>query len=288
MTVMSHLHNMTDSSDLSTHSTPKTEKAPQPNLRRKPKQKRGKERVEKILNAAAEVFDQVGYAQATTHMIAAKAETAVGTLYQFFPDKAAVFKAMEQRHIENVRQFWDSLDAFDVTQVSLRELIHFLASAVSDLFENPVSRVIFIQFFVARDAFQTIDEGMTAEAIAVMAKILKRRNPKLEDAQCSLLGEVCVLSSNALTLRALQAIPPYQEQLHQQVEDLLVAYLEPYVGDGQRPAFGHRAIGNVMKVMKFDISCPHCDSQDISKNGKRRGKQCFLCKDCGKQFVMGV
>jgi AcrR family transcriptional regulator len=277
MTVMSRPHNMTDSSDLSTASISETPNVLQSNLRRKPKQKRGKERVEKILNAAAEVFDQVGYAQATTHMIAAQAETAVGTLYQFFPDKAAVFKAMEQRHIENVRHFWDSLDAFDVTQVSLRELIHFLASAVSDLFENPVSRVIFIQFFVARDAFQTIDEGMTAEAIAVMAKILKRRNPKLEDTQCNLLGEVCVLSSNALTLRALQATPPYQEQLHQQVEDLLVAYLEPYVGD--------RAIGNVMKVMKLAVYCPHCDSQDISKNGKRRGKQCYLCKRCRKQFV---
>jgi AcrR family transcriptional regulator len=247
------------------------------NFRRQPRQQRGKERVEKILNAAAEVFDQVGYAQATTHMIAARANTAVGTLYQFFPDKAAVFKAMEQRHIENVRQFWDSLDDFDVTQISLRELIHFLSLAVSKLFENPVSRVIFIQFFVARDAFQTIDEGMTAEAIAVMAKILKRRNPNLEDTQCALLAEVCVLSSNAVTLRALQAPLPYQEQLHQQIEDLMVAYLDPYMGD--------RAIGNVMKVMKSDLYCPHCDSQDISRNGKRRGKQCYLCKKCGRQFV---
>jgi AcrR family transcriptional regulator len=277
MTFTSHFHNMTDLSYLSTKSTKESVQLSQSDLRREPKQKRAKERVEKILNAAAEVFDQVGYAQATTHLIAAQAETAVGTLYQFFPDKAAVFRAMEQRHIENVRQFWNSLDDFDVTKISLRELIHSLALATLRLFESPVSRVIFIQFFVARDAFQTIDEGMTAEAIAVMAKILKRRNPKLEDAQCSLLGEVCVLSSNALTLRALQATPPYQEQLHQQVEDLLVAYLEPYVGD--------RAIGTVMKVMKNNVSCPHCESQDISRNGKRRGKQCYLCKDCGKQFV---
>jgi AcrR family transcriptional regulator len=269
---------MTDLSGLSTESTLNLEKPVQSNLRRHPKQKRGKERVEKILNAAAEVFDQVGYAQATTHMIAARANTAVGTLYQFFPDKAAIFKAMEQRHIENVRQFWDSLDAFDVNQVSLRELIHSLALSVSKLFESPVSRVVFIQFFVARDVFQTIDEGMTAEAIAVMAKILKRRNPKLEDAQCSLLAEVCVLSSNALNLRALQTTSPYQQQLTQQIEDLMVAYLEPYIGN--------RAIGNVMKVMKSEISCPHCNAQDISRNGKRRGKQCYLCKHCRKQFVM--
>ena len=63
-------------------------------LRRQPKQQRGKERVEKILDAAAAVFDEVGYSEATTHLIAAKAGTAIGSLYQFFPDKAAIFNAM--------------------------------------------------------------------------------------------------------------------------------------------------------------------------------------------------
>ncbi|WP_442940749.1 IS1/IS1595 family N-terminal zinc-binding domain-containing protein [Nostoc sp.] len=28
-----------------------------------------------------------------------------------------------------------------------------------------------------------------------------------------------------------------------------------------------------------------CQSQQLSKNGHRRGKQCYRCKDCGKQFV---
>ncbi|MEM6436234.1 MAG: helix-turn-helix domain-containing protein, partial [Cyanobacteria bacterium P01_D01_bin.115] len=65
------------------------------NFRKQPKQQRGKERVEKILEAAAAVFDEVGYEAATTHLIAAKAETAIGSLYQFFADKAAIFKAME-------------------------------------------------------------------------------------------------------------------------------------------------------------------------------------------------
>jgi AcrR family transcriptional regulator len=263
---------MTDSSPLSNQTLSV--------VRRHPKQQRGKDRVAKILNAAAEVFDQVGYAAATTHLIAAKADTAIGSLYQFFPDKAAIFKAMEQRHIESVQQLWGSWNHLDVREIPLRQMIHALAQAVAVLFENPVSRVVFIQFFVAREAFQTIDDRMTDEAISVMAKILKRRNPKLEDAQCALLAEVCVLSSNALTLSALQSTPEHKQQIQWQIEDLLVAYLEPHVGD--------LAIGNVMKVMKFPgLACPHCESGDLSKNGKRRGKQCYLCKDCGKQFVVG-
>ncbi|WP_449274619.1 TetR family transcriptional regulator [Kovacikia minuta] len=248
--------------------------SPQSNLRRQPKQQRGKERVEKILDAAAAVFDEVGYEAATTHMIAAKAGTAIGSLYQFFPDKAAIFKAMELRHAERVKAMWAQVDISLIVQLPLPQMIHVLATAVAKLFEQPVSRVVFVQFFLAREIFQSIDESMTQEAINFTAKILKCRNPALNEEQLSLLAEVCVHSSNAVMLAALRNPDlEHRQRLAQQIEDLLVSYLEPHMGDNR--------LGDVMKVM----ICPHCQSSQLSKNGYRRGKQCYLCKDCGKQFV---
>lgn len=244
------------------------------NLRRQPKQQRGKERVEKILNAAAAVFDRVGYDAATTHMIAAEAGTAIGSLYQFFPDKAAIFKAMEVRHAERVKGFWEQTDIPKLVQLPLRQMMHVLVTAVAELFEQPVSRVVFVQFYLARQIFQSIDESMTQEAIAFMARILKHRNPALSEEQCYLLAEVCVHSSNAVILAALRnPNSAHRQRLTQEIENLMVSYLEPHVGDDRS--------GNVMKVM----ICPHCQSNQLSKNGYRRGKQCYLCKDCGKQFV---
>ena len=244
------------------------------NLRRQPKQQRGKERVEKILDAAAAVFDEVGYETATTHQIATKAGTAIGSLYQFFPDKAAIFNAMELRHVERVKIMWAKANTPEVIQLPLRQMIRALATAVAELFEQPVSRVVFVQFFISRQIFQSIDESMTQEAINFMSSILQQRNPALGEAQCNLLAEVCVQSSNAIMLSALRCPDlQHQKQLIQQIENLLVSYLEPHVGD--------RKTDNVMKVMK----CPHCRSQELSKNGNRRGKQCYLCKQCGKQFV---
>lgn len=107
-----------------------------------------------------------------------------------------------------------------------------------------------------------------------MATILKQRRPALTQEQYTLLAEVCVHSSNAVMLAALRS--PDQEhgqRLTQQIEGLLVSYLEPHVGDDR--------LSDVMKVMK----CPHCQSPQLSKNGYRRGKQCYRCKECGKQFV---
>jgi len=244
------------------------------NLRRLPKQQRGKEKVEKILDAAAAVFDEVGYEAATTHMIAAKAGTAIGSLYQFFPDKAAIFNAMEIRHSERVKGFWSQVYIPALVQLPLRQMIHILVESVAELFEQPVSRVVFVQFYVARQIFQSIDESMTQDAIAFMAGILKHRNPALSEELHNLLAEVCVHSSNAVILAALRnPDPEHRQRLTQQIEDLMVSYLEPHVGD--------QRFGNVMKVM----ICPHCQSSQLSKNGYRRGKQCYLCKACGKQFV---
>jgi AcrR family transcriptional regulator len=245
-------------------------------LRRQPTQQRSKARVEKILEAAAIVFDEVGYEAATTHLIAAKAGTAIGSLYQFFPDKAALFNALELRHVERVHGMWAKTDMTAIAQVPLRLMIRGLVAGVGELFENPVSRVVFISFFTSRQIFQSIDDRMTQDAIAFMAQILARRNPSLSGPQGSLLAEVCVHSSNALILATLRTTDLHRRhQLTQQIEDLLVAYLEPYMGDSMEER------QNVMKVM----ICPHCRSPKISKNGNRRGKQCYLCKDCGKQFV---
>lgn len=244
-------------------------------LRRQPKQQRGKERVEKILDAAAAVFDEMGYEAATTHLIAAKAETAIGSLYQFFPDKAAIFKAMELRHAERVKAMWDQVDFPAMAQLPLRNMIHELTVSVAKLFEQPVSRVVFVQFFLAREIFQAIDESMTQEAINFTAMLLQQRNPLLTQEQSGLLAEVCVHSSNAVMLAALRnPDPAHRQQLSQQIEDLMVSYLDPHVGDNR--------LHHVMKVMM----CPHCQSQQLSRNGYRRGKQCYRCKVCRKQFVV--
>jgi AcrR family transcriptional regulator len=258
-----------DSHSSSPRSQPKAK-----HLRRQPKQQRGKDRVAKILDAAAAVFDQVGYEAATTHMIATQAGTAIGSLYLFFPNKAAIFNAMELRHVERVKQLWVTMASAPEIHGPLRQMIHFLTLAVAELFEQPVSRVIFIQFYIGRDVFQSIDESMTQEAIEFVASLLKQRNPRLASSQANLLAEVCVHGSNAVILAGLRNPDlDHRQRLTQQIEDLIVAYLQPYLGDAE--------VADVMKVMK----CPHCYSQQLSKNGYRRGKQCYRCKDCGKQFV---
>lgn len=46
---------------------------------------------------------------------------------------------------------------------------------------------------------------------------------------------------------------------------------------------------NVVKTSgDLQISCPSCSSHNIKKNGRRQGKQNYLCKECGRQFIETV
>ncbi|WP_310490354.1 helix-turn-helix domain-containing protein, partial [Chamaesiphon sp. VAR_69_metabat_338] len=94
-------------------------------LRRQPKQQRGQQRVAKILTAAAEVFAQVGYTSATTQQIADRAKTAIGSIYQFFPDKLAIFHALEAEHMQQV--------AIVNAQLLVKDICRPLTQAIGDI-----------------------------------------------------------------------------------------------------------------------------------------------------------
>ena len=46
------------------------------------------------------------------------------------------------------------------------------------------------------------------------------------------------------------------------------------------------AAENLSDSTTIEITCPKCESTDIRKNGRRHDKQRYVCKDCGREFVM--
>ena len=67
------------------------------------RQARGERRIVQILDAALDLFAEVGYEAASTNRIAARAGISPGSLYQFFANKEAIAEALSARLVEEMR-----------------------------------------------------------------------------------------------------------------------------------------------------------------------------------------
>jgi AcrR family transcriptional regulator/transposase-like protein len=243
-------------------------------LRRQPKQERGQQRVVKILTAAAEVFAEVGYAAATTQQIADRAKTAVGSIYQFFPDKLAIFHALEAEHMERIAIVNMALVAKDIRR-PLAQLIGEIVDTHAEYFEQPIPRIVYLQYFLAPlpGLFILFDDNFDRMVINQFADLAQQRNPNLSREQSELIAEVFHRTYNGLFLTALKSDLEHRQKLYSELKNLLCAYLNPYIGDD--------LLVSHSKVM----TCLSCGSDRVAKNGHRHNKQRYLCKDCGKQFA---
>jgi AcrR family transcriptional regulator len=70
--------------------------------RRKPQQRRARQTVDAILDAVVRILKREGFSAVTTNRIAEVAGVSIGSVYQYFPDKRAIFVALHQRHIEQI------------------------------------------------------------------------------------------------------------------------------------------------------------------------------------------
>ena len=68
-------------------------------LRNEPVQARSNVRLTGLLDAAAAVIDEVGFERLTTAMVAERADSSIGTVYRYFPDRIAVLHALSERSL---------------------------------------------------------------------------------------------------------------------------------------------------------------------------------------------
>jgi AcrR family transcriptional regulator len=69
-------------------------------LRRAPVQRRSAERLTRILDACADLLDEVGYDALSTRAVAQRAAVPIGSVYRFFGNKRQMVDALAQRNLE--------------------------------------------------------------------------------------------------------------------------------------------------------------------------------------------
>jgi AcrR family transcriptional regulator len=108
--------------------------------RKRPRQRRAHETVDRILDAAARIFDERGYRAATTNHVAERAGVSIGSLYQYFPNKDALLVALAERHVRAAAEaFAERMSELRRTRPPIAEVTRSLVELT--LAQNDTSRL---------------------------------------------------------------------------------------------------------------------------------------------------
>jgi AcrR family transcriptional regulator len=188
--------------------------------RRQAKQDRARVTVDVVLEAAARILMEQGYAAATTNRIAEAAGVSVGTIYEYFANKEEVFDALIQREIDHLVAAiaGQSLRAQDTVDVKVAQLAVAAMGAVR--FGPGLFRAL-------EQASNSTFRGRLAQArqavIAFVKGLLEQHRAELRVTDLELAAFVVVSAAEGVGANASDDV--FDERLARELAALIKAYL---------------------------------------------------------------
>lgn len=149
-------------------------------MRRAPSQKRSRERVERMLSAAAALIAEAGSDAMKMGEVAEKAQVSIGSLYQYFPDKAAIIRTLAERCNARGRECIEAELAQVKDDAGLIQAFGSLVDTYYNLFlTEPVMRDIW-SGTQADKQLRDIELADGRANGAILASVLQRLRPKAD------------------------------------------------------------------------------------------------------------
>ena len=198
-------------------------------LRREPQQSRGQRRIEMILDAAEDLFAEVGYDGATTNAIASRAQTSIGSLYQFFPNKEAIVQGLADRYLAQLRDVHATAFSPEALQLPLHAWTAQIVDLLFALDEaNPGFKAIFCDLPPLSPAVQAVD-ALYRPIVDGVDALMASKRPDMDPARRGLYVQIACTSVKSL-MRLGDQLPRQRRELAEEITTMLVRYLGPVFG----------------------------------------------------------
>ncbi len=229
---------------------------PTSHLRNRPVQARSQARVELLLDVAAEVFEEVGYDSATTNLVAARAGVPVGTLYRWFPDKAALAEALTDRYLSGLLALYERL----VDEITPEERIgDFLHRVIARLVEETRGQralpALLISSMVPGGRSRA-GERMRQGLVTHVRDLIEVRIPGIPADLGDQTAEVVTTLAVLVIATAAADDSPQRDALTDEYVDVMLAYLE-----AKFPSAGHPSWTDPDAAVRPLFAAPNRDAR---------------------------
>ena len=194
-------------------------------VRTEPTQRRSTQRLDALLDAAAEIVDETGFERLTTQMVAERAGASIGTVYRYFPDRVAVLHALRERSIRRFRErVADDLAKTELT--TWWDVVDVALDASTALYRDEPG---FSVVHAARR--ETADDGSEPEFAHRMAMLIEAEfDHQSDDPELRFRLGVALELGDALVNRAFERDPAGDERYLAEAKRVVHDYLAEHLG----------------------------------------------------------
>lgn len=209
-------------------------------LRRVPQQARSRALIQRVLDAAEELLAAEGVEALTTTRIAAAADVAVGSLYQYFPDKATIVDALASRYLEAFEGLMRDLADEAIAAGWRDDLVDRLIDAYADRYRRePGYRALWFGRHLSAELREADRRNKVALAEGVR-RILVEGGLVDDGEGLRTACRAAVLTADALLVEAFQDDPSGEPALLDEAKRILRSHLADVVGRFARTGEGRR------------------------------------------------
>lgn len=197
-------------------------------IRTEPTQRRSTQRLDALLDAAAEIVDESGFERLTTQMVAERAGASIGTVYRYFPDRVAVLHALRERSIRRYRE----RVADEMERAELATWWHVVDVALDACAAMYRDEPGFSVVHAARR--ETADDDVEPEFAHRMARVIEAEFGDDDDqAELRFRLGVAIELGDALISRAFERTASGDERYLTEAKRLVHDYLAEHLGEAR-------------------------------------------------------
>jgi AcrR family transcriptional regulator len=193
-------------------------------LRKRPTQARAIATVDAVLEAAARILVDTGYSSASTNAIAEQAGVSIGSLYEYFPSKEAIFAELRRR--EGLRHYQRLTQ--EPRPATPRAMLRHLVSTHIAYVRDNLELYVALETEVPRFAIEDVESAVLKDYVPLSNAFLEAHQSELRPRNdiafiTELLMRVLTASVNDYALRS----PKFLDgpELTEALIDLIGSYL---------------------------------------------------------------
>ena len=199
--------------------------------RRKPSQERSRDRVERIIDATADLLGTTAVDKITTAAIAETAGVPIGSVYQYFPNKLAVLAELARRVMEQVDLKTASLIAEDFGVLPWDQAIDRAIDATMQGYEAQPGYLQLLLSIRPTPEFRAITDESN-ERVAAMLAFHPALQAVIPPERIQLVTRAAIQAVNSLQDWALsQKDPDVTNRIIAEMKTLLKGYLAVYMDE---------------------------------------------------------